>query len=202
MSTLRLVTAPPVEPITVDEMKTHLRITSTDDDAELGVLITAARAYTEGVTKRAFVAQTWDWVLDGFPPWFRVPMPPLQSVVYIKYLDTANVEQVVDPTIYLVDANPDYGRIGLNYARVWPWSFPVMNAVWLRFVAGYTSIASPSTDDLASGVPPQLKHALKFLVGHFYENREAVAMSRTRGGFELMPMAYQALVQPYISSAV
>lgn len=202
MGTLRLVTAPPIEPVTLADMKAHLRVTAADDDSLISVYITAARRMTESVTKRALIQQTWDWVLDRFPAHFDVPLPPLQEVVYIKYLDTADVEQVLDPTTYIVDANPDWGRVALNYARVWPWSFPVINAVWMRFIAGYPSVASPSTDDLASGVPVELTHAIKMAVSHFYENPGAVESSRSRGGFELMPLAYQALVWPYIASWV
>ncbi len=199
MPSLKLVTPPPIEPITLADAKAHLRVSSTDEDALITSLIVAARAMTEAATKRALIRQTWDWTLDRFPAWFEVPLPPLQSVLAINYLDTANTPQVVDPTTYIVDANLDQGRINLNYARVWPWSFPVINAVTVRFVAGYPSDGG-SPEDLTANVPPMLKHAMKMVVGHLYENRELVSQSRTRGGFEIMPMAWQALIGPYIAS--
>jgi uncharacterized phiE125 gp8 family phage protein len=65
-----LVTTPPAsEPVTLIEMKTHLRVESfmTDDDDYITALITAAREYAEIFCRRAFVSQQVALVLDRFP---------------------------------------------------------------------------------------------------------------------------------------
>ena len=60
---LSLVTAPPVEPITTQDIKDHLRIdTDVDLEAEeLKSYISAARRWCEIFQNRAFITQTWDW---------------------------------------------------------------------------------------------------------------------------------------------
>jgi uncharacterized phiE125 gp8 family phage protein len=199
MSTLQLVTPPPVEPLTLAQAKAHLRVTDSADDDFITDLITIAREQVEHDTKRALIRQTWDWYLDAFPAWFRVPLPPLQGIAYIQYLDTSETLQILDPAVYRVDLNPDQGRINLEYARVWPWSFPVTRAVTVRFVAGYPSDGG-SPEDLLANVPRRLVQAMRLLIGSLYENREAVVASRTRGGLETVPMGYFSLISPYIAS--
>ncbi len=66
-------TAPTVEPLSLVEAKSHLRVDITDDDALITSLVTAARQYAEQITRRAFIAQRWTSALDTFPrPGFNV----------------------------------------------------------------------------------------------------------------------------------
>jgi len=63
----RVVTGPSVEPLTLAEAKTHLRVAITDDDALITSLIVAARMDAEFITRRAFISQQWKTVADRFP---------------------------------------------------------------------------------------------------------------------------------------
>ena len=47
----------------------------------------------------------------------------------------------------------------------------------------------------SSDVPPNVIHAVKLLVGHFYENREATAA--IAGAFVALPFAVDALLAPW-----
>ena len=88
---LTLITAPSAEPISVAEAKTSpsLNFSASTHDTDIGMLIEEARVKAETITRRAFITQTWELVLDGFPTGGIVlPMPPLQSVASIKYIDT------------------------------------------------------------------------------------------------------------------
>lgn len=194
---LTLVTAPPVEPISLDQAKTHLRVTASDQDALIAGLIAGAREHLEAVTKRAFVYQIWDWTLDGFPCWFKVPKPPLLEIVSIKYLDTNRALQTLDASTYVVDANPDGGRVALAYGNIWPITYPQINTVTVRFACGFYVGGSPT--DYAEDTPASLKTALKLLVGHFYENREAVTMAPN---IAELPLGIRALVFPHCVSLV
>jgi len=64
---VKLITPPAAEPMTVLEAKAHLRVDFPDDDDYIAALITAARDYAEGFTRRAFLTQSWLLALDHFP---------------------------------------------------------------------------------------------------------------------------------------
>ena len=59
LRTLTRTAAPTVEPVTLGEIKTHLRLTGTEDDYLLPQLVKAARDYVETFTRRAICTQTW-----------------------------------------------------------------------------------------------------------------------------------------------
>jgi uncharacterized phiE125 gp8 family phage protein len=54
-----LKTAPTIEPITLEEAKTHLRVGRRRRGRSDRSLIQAAREYVETFTNRALVTQTW-----------------------------------------------------------------------------------------------------------------------------------------------
>jgi uncharacterized phiE125 gp8 family phage protein len=62
-----LLTAPTVEPVTVAECKSALRISGTAFDADLPGLIAAARDVAQQETGRQFCAQTWRIELEDWP---------------------------------------------------------------------------------------------------------------------------------------
>lgn len=66
---LKLVTGPSEEPITVAAAKLDMRVDDdfTDHDDLIGGLIAAGRQYAETVTRRALVTQTWRLTADRFP---------------------------------------------------------------------------------------------------------------------------------------
>lgn len=75
---LKLITPPAIEPVSLPDIKQHLRIDSDLEDAVLSGFITAAREYCESYQNRVFITQTWDLFLDDFPDSpFKIPLPPL-----------------------------------------------------------------------------------------------------------------------------
>lgn len=164
---LSLVTAPAYEPVTATEVKAHCRISTSADDTLIGVQIKACREYVERFLHRRLVNSTWDLKLDRFPCQFEVPYPPLASVTHIKYLDTGGTEQTLAASVYTVDAARIVGRIVPAYAQVWPATQDVINAVTVRYVAGY---GADSTY-----VPDAIRHAMLLILGHWYRNREQVS---------------------------
>lgn len=64
---IQIIARPAVEPVTLAEAKTHLRVDLADDDLLIGALITAARQHAETITRRALVTQQWKMTLDQFP---------------------------------------------------------------------------------------------------------------------------------------
>lgn len=181
---LKINTQPTTEPVSLDEAKLHLRVDSTDEDVLIQSYIKAARIYAEKFQNRAFVTQTWDLWLDAFPSkdYLEIPLPPLQSITSIKYYDTANTEATMTASDYFVDVKSDPGRVCLAYGKTWPsTTLRDYNGVDITFVTGY---------GVAELVPENVKSAIKLLVGHFYEHREAM----TDKSLSEVPMAVESLL--------
>ncbi|MBA3814630.1 MAG: phage head-tail connector protein [Alphaproteobacteria bacterium] len=47
------------EPVTIDEVRSYLRLSSEQEDDTLPTLISAARAHVESITGRALLKQEW-----------------------------------------------------------------------------------------------------------------------------------------------
>ncbi len=163
---LSLVTAPATEPVTLASVKSHCRVPAalTDDDSDLADYIASAREYVEDFLGRRLVTQTWDLIFDSFPyvrEGIYLPYGPLQSITSVKYIDSGGAQQTLSPSIYTVDATSFAPSIYPQWAQVWPIIRPIPQAVTIRMVVGYTTI------------PPKIVQAIKLLVGHSFENREA-----------------------------
>ncbi|MCI0420082.1 MAG: head-tail connector protein [Acidobacteria bacterium] len=169
---LSLITGPITEPVTLADAKSHLRVDTTDEDAYLSALIKAAREKLEQDMRRAFVQQIWEMFMDCFPDEITIPLPPLVSVTSVKYLDTAGTEQTLATSEYVVDAKSEPGRIALAYGKSWPSTRDTLNAVTVRFVAGYGAAGATNS---SQAVPEGIRQAIKFLVAHWYDNREPAA---------------------------
>jgi len=182
---LSLKTAPTVEPFTTEEAKTHLRISTLDEDTYIDRLIKAARVRTESVTSRALLNQTWNYYMDSFPSRIQLPRPPLGSVTSVKYVDQDGVEQTLSNTLYTVDTSAEPGLVYMNYNGSWPDVRVFDKAINVEYVAGYGAAST--------AVPEDLLQAMLLLIGHLYENREAVMETQTYP----LPMGYEALVFPY-----
>src|SRR6185312_8936387 len=112
-----LLTAPAVEPLTLDEAKSYLRIDTADEDATVTALIAAARLHVEALTRRALVTQTWRLTLDAWPEDGRIPVrpAPLRSLAAARVYDLDNVTHALDTQSFV----PDLAASALN---VVPWA--------------------------------------------------------------------------------
>jgi uncharacterized phiE125 gp8 family phage protein len=138
---LILITAPTEEPVTLQEARLQLRDPPTELNASIVKLIYSAREWCEDFTGRALITQTWELVLSEFVECIQLPLPPLQSVVSVKYRDTANVEQTLSSSAYEV-AKDEYGaRLTLATGSSWPATYERVDAVRVRFTAGYGGAA-------------------------------------------------------------
>jgi uncharacterized phiE125 gp8 family phage protein len=142
----------------------------TEDDALIRALGVAARRVAESIQNRALITQTLELALDEWPGGntLEIPRPPLQSVASITYYDEDDGEYTLDAGSYLVDTYSEPGRVVLRADQSWPDEvLRPANGVIVQFVAGY--------GDEESEVPETTVQALRLLVGHWYENREAVS---------------------------
>ena len=65
--TLALISPPAVEPVTLADMKAHLRVTHDSEDAMIASLIKAAREELEQAAGLALISQGWRLYLDCWP---------------------------------------------------------------------------------------------------------------------------------------
>lgn len=185
---LTLITPPAIEPVSLDEAKLHLRVDGQDEDDLLSAYLTAAREVCELESRRAFITQTWEMALESWPvhPWIELLRPPLQSVLSVKYTDSLGAEQTMASDDYLVGPATTPGRIWLGYGKSWPsTTLQPGAAIRVRYVAGYG-------DDAAS-VPQRYRQAILLLLGHYYENREAVT-AQVRFNLAPIPLGVRSLL--------
>ena len=160
--------APTAEPVTVAEAKEHLAIAKsvTAHDSYIGSLITAARIRFERGTHRQLVTATYALTLDSFPfgDTINIPLAPLSSVSSVTYSDVDSETQTFLSANYVVDSGREPGRIRLAYSATWPATRFEPGAVTITFVAG----------SAVGDVSELSKAAIKLLLGHWFEHREAV----------------------------
>lgn len=161
-------TAPASEPVTLAEAKVQCRVDTSDDDAYISSLITAARTYVEDILDISIMPQTWEARYDAFPLWeIILPRPPMASgTVTVTYRDEAGATQVVTSAAgaFQTDVYATPGRVYPNYEDVWPAVRGDENSVVVRWPAGY-----------AGTVPQTIKHMIMLLVAHWYETRQPVS---------------------------
>lgn len=165
---LVVLTGPSEEPITLSDVKDHLRIT--DDDSQdilLTGYITAAREQVEDYLKRALITQTIEEYFDyGFPNVFYLERNSVLSVTSITYTDGAGSTQTVSSSDYVLDNKSQQARVYPTYGSSWPSPRSERNAVKITYQAGYGG---------RNDVPNSIKNALLLLVGSYDRNREATA---------------------------
>jgi uncharacterized phiE125 gp8 family phage protein len=196
MPATTLVTPPTLDPISLSEAKAHLNVSISEDDGLIAGSIIAARQYVELITRRALMRQTWLATWDGWPVAcvngvrrhrFVLPRPPLVSVTSVGYIDLNGDDQTLT-TDQFKSLKLDTGEWAIDpkYGITWPSVRAESASVSVTFVAGYGS--SPGD------VPEPLRQAMRLLIGHCYENREAVVV-----GIESSPLALavDSLVFPY-----
>lgn len=188
MRSLRLITPPAVEPISVDELKMQARIDQDTEDALLAAYITAARADVEAILRRALIEQTWEMRLDAW--WsddLELPYPPLISVDSVSYVDADDTTHMLNTGDYAVDTMSEPGRLSLLVDTPTA-ELANFGGVRISYKAGYGS--------LETSVPEPIRQAIRLLAAHYYENRESV-LSAPGVNVAILPQAVDMLLWPY-----
>ena len=184
---LKRTIEPVVEPVSITQVKSHLRIENDfqTDDEYLIHLIGTARRYVEDIIDRTLITTQWTMVLDSFPvDEIELPRPPVsqtETATVITYVTEENGTQTLSDTLYRVDADATPGILSNNYGLCYPSTLDDTAAVSISWYAGYGD---------STKVPPQIKHAILMLVGHWYSVREPLAS----GSMTQVPLAVDALM--------
>lgn len=194
---LSRITAPAVEPVTLEEMQSHLSGFNPADNADIESLITVAREKFEADTGLVLIDQTWRLTIPFFAPRIELYKPPLRSIEQVQYYDASNTLQTLDPADYRTEKRNQRTRLAPAISQHFPEvEYERTDAVIIDFKAGiYGTSGSPTAVDLSSGAGfehryPLAQRAIKVLVDHFYRNRGAVAPV----ALHQVPMAYKSLV--------
>ena len=171
MNTLKLVTPASLLPVTLEEVKEHLRVDDDDEDDLIGIYLDAAIAHAESFMGRALVDQTWDYYLDSFPDcggWIELPRQP---VLEVSAFDNGESPGFDD---YQVDLAG--GRLYLPQTASWPVTVNDVNVVRVRFRAGYVDTSeSPHVGE----VPKDIINAIFLMVGTLYGIRETIIVGQS-----------------------
>lgn len=163
--TLALITAASLEPVSLAEMKAHLRLVSDAEDALLGEFIKAAREHVERQTRRCLLGQVWRLYLDRWPQGRVVPFPigPVQSVEQIVLYDRQGASVLLTPADWSVARGTDPARLRVALGAGLPHG--QLDGIEIDVRCGYGSAASD--------VPETLRQSVRLLAAHWFENREA-----------------------------
>ena len=167
---LKVLTQPAVEPVSLAEAKAHCRIDTDTDDAYVASLIRAAREYCAAYCDETFVHTQYVMTLDSFPVEIELPRPPMASAAAVtavtvtyKMADQATV--TLNASQYRVDRDSTPGVLRTTYNGSWPSHLMDYNAVTVTWWGGKGADGS--------GVEQRIRNAILWLVGYWYERRMA-----------------------------
>lgn len=146
-----IVTPPTAQPVGLEDMRAHLRVTYRDEDALIQQLMAAAVAHLDGwngVLGRAIMSQTWSETFSGPGP-------------YLLAMPDATVATATVDGIAASGVTTEATAAGVSVE--------------------FDSYGSETTIEYTCALPARLlpvaQIAVKLLVAHWFENRSAVGES-------------------------
>ena len=121
---IQVITPATAEPLSLTEVKEFLRVDSSDEDATLNIMISAAREMCETYTRQILMTTTIDEVGDSFPAGnISLSRGPIQSITSVSYLDSAGATQTVASSDYTSDLISQPSRLDpvTSWPTVPPW---------------------------------------------------------------------------------
>lgn len=154
---ITVTSQPATEPLSLSEVKSFLKIDTTDEDSYLTGLIVAVRQVVENYLHRALITQTLRLNFDYFEERkIELWRAPIQSITSVKTTDPDNAQTTIDSSnYYLLN---DYLTFNDNY--VFSGSLRSNQAIEIVYIAGYGA---------ASDVPQAIKSAMLEQIQNVYE---------------------------------
>lgn len=132
---------PLIEPLSLDEAKSFLRLDTTTEDWDVDAGIRSSREHVEHRTALALVPRVLNQYFDCWPEGnhFRLRIGPLISVAGLVYKDEDGVETTWAATNYIADTFKRIGLLVLADGISWPSGnlYP-SSAIKIQYVAGYS----------------------------------------------------------------
>lgn len=155
---------PQVEPLTLEQVKLHLKVEEDADDTLIENLIVAVREKTENYLNRKLVSQTIHQYFDSFDSFLKLSVAPVIEVLNIEYATETEDNKVLTADQFQLDDI-------LEPCKIYPsagGSFPeikagVINPIRVAYNAGYGTTAD--------AIPKSIQLGMLLMCGDFYENR-------------------------------
>lgn len=197
-SPIRIV-APTVLPVSVSEVKEHLRVTHSDEDAVIGRYLRAEVERAEEYTGLGLLQQTWQQTFPAFTNPMLLYRRPLLAVgsplaaVQVTFLDGTGALMTLANSVYTVTGLGSalaYGAVRLGYGQSWPAVYGVQEAVIITYTVGFGTTAD--------AVPETIREAIRVMVTDRFENRGSLR----EGSFDELPFGAEAMLRPWRPLAV
>ena len=179
---IKTITPPASEPVSLAEAKLYLRIDHAHEDELIATLIGAAREAVEAAIGRALIARR---VRESLDIWRReaaqgavLGLGPVTDVIAVRLLADNGSQSVLDPERYRFDGDRDRPR--LVFAAGVPTALRDVGGIEIEYECGYA--------EDASDLPVALRLAVLQIVASLYELRQ---------GDSGIPETARALMRPY-----
>ena len=164
-----LLTPPTVQPVSIDEAATALRIDDHRFDTRLPASLGAARALAEQETGRLFMTQTWRTEMDTWPAASDILRVHRATAAAISYWD-GSTWATLSPAEYVVAPNGNGTSVAPAIGSSWPALGDVALGPRVRI-----DLTAGTAD--ASNVPEGVKHYIIALTGQLIQSPDLSAAS-------------------------
>jgi len=174
--TTRILQGPEVEPVSLEEVKAHLRLPAdfTDDDVSLAAMIAAGRRLVEQRLGVTLLPTQYRAKWPAGAAFLELPNPPLLTGEDHELELTAGGDEV-QSNDYELDEDAQPATVRLKAAK----AGELVATYW----GGWPD---------AAAVEPQIRSAILLYVGHLYANRELATTDGSQPAE--VPLAFEALL--------
>jgi hypothetical protein len=180
-----VVTGPAAEPLILGEVKSHLRIDTSDDDALLAAYATAAWEQAEMELRKKLISQTVKLTLDAgrseadqclgdgvyelpvtilsgaLPRVVSLSYPPVSSITSVVTYGVDGTATTMSAASYFLDSAG--GRLALYDSASWPSDIRAVKSCEITYVAGFGSTSA--------AIPMPIKIGMLQHIKEMYDNR-------------------------------
>lgn len=153
-------------PISIDDARLHMRVTTRDEDENIGRLIRTAALQIETIYGVVAIQRAACFSFDQFKPQLRIPKIPVQpDSVSITYLDSAGAEQELDA--FRAFTRDDWTWVTPAIGGRWPATACAPACISVTATIGFIN-PGQTVEQQQLSVPEDLAQATRLLVEHLF----------------------------------
>lgn len=174
--------APAIEPVSLAEVKAHLRIEHADEDGMIAIYLSAAVSFLDGwsgILGRCLINQTWRQDFAEFEDRLRLPFVGATDVA-VSYRNLAEAAVPLNASDFVLKTDALGAYLDPAPDTDWPATGKTHPPVSVTATYGYGATAA--------SVPADIRSAILVHVGQMYADRE---------GGSMPPNALHALTRKY-----